>query len=40
MTYEVNTKHKDRLFTILFGRSENKAWALELYNAVNDSHQE
>lgn len=38
MTYEVNRKHKDRLFTILFGRSENKAWALELYNAVNDSH--
>lgn len=38
MTYEVNRKHKDRLFTILFGRSENKEWALELYNAVNDSH--
>ncbi len=33
----VNKDHKDRIFNILFGRPENKAWALELYNAVNDS---
>jgi hypothetical protein len=39
MTEEnINAKYKDRLFTILFGRSENKAWALELYNAMNGSH--
>ena len=34
----INREHKDRLFTILFGRSENKAWALDLYNAMNGSH--
>ena len=34
----VNKKHKDRLFSYLFGREENKQWTLELYNAINDSH--
>ena len=33
----INREYKDRLFTQLFGRSENKAWTLELYNAVNGS---
>ena len=33
----INRKYKDRLFTLLFGRSENRAWTLELYNAVNGS---
>ena len=34
----INKEHKDRLFTKLFGQSENKAWTLELYNAVNGSN--
>ncbi len=34
----INNEHKDRLFTLLFGRSENRAWTLELYNAVNGFH--
>lgn len=33
----VNRKYKDRLFTFIFGNSENKAWTLSLYNAVNGS---
>ena len=33
----VNKEHKDRLFTLLFGRNENRAWTLELYNAINGS---
>ena len=33
----VHREHKDRLFSFNFGRSENKAWALELYNAINGS---
>lgn len=33
----VNFEHKDRLFTYLFGREENKEWILSLYNAVNGS---
>ena len=33
----VNKDHKDRLFTFMFGREENKAWILSLYNAVNGS---
>lgn len=32
-----NRQHKDRLFTFLFGREENKEWTLSLYNAVNGS---
>ena len=34
----VNKEHKDRLFTLLFGRNENRAWTLELYNAINGSN--
>ena len=34
----IQKEHKDRLFNFLFGRAENKAWTLELYNAVNGSH--
>ncbi len=30
---KINTKHKDRLFCFIFGRSENKKWSLDLYNA-------
>ena len=33
----VNRKYKDRLFTFIFGNSENKAWTLSLYNAMNGS---
>ena len=32
-----NAQYKDRLFNFLFGRKENKAWTLSLYNAVNGS---
>ena len=31
----INREHKDRLFSFMFGSSENKRWTLELYNAVN-----
>ncbi len=31
-------EYKDRQFTFIFGSSENKAWTLSLYNAVNGSH--
>lgn len=31
----INNTHKDRLFTFLFGREENREWTLSLYNAVN-----
>lgn len=34
---EINSKFKDRLFSFIFGREENKHWTLELYNAVNSS---
>ena len=33
----VNFEHKDRLFTFMFGREENREWMLSLYNAVNGS---
>lgn len=33
----LNRKYKDRLFTFIFGNSENKDWTLSLYNAVNGS---
>ena len=33
----INQKHKDRLFSFIFGRDENKQWSLELYNAVNNT---
>ena len=32
---EINRTNKDRLFRLIFGRPENKAWTLDLYNAVN-----
>ena len=35
MSEEVNREHKDRLFCFIFGRAENRAWTLTLYNAVN-----
>ena len=34
---QVEKEYKDRLFSFIFGREENKAWTLELYNAVNGS---
>ena len=33
----VNREYKDRLFNFVFGSEENKAWTLDLYNAVNGS---
>ena len=36
--YGINRKYKDRLFTFIFGREENKAWTLSLYNAVNHTN--
>lgn len=35
---QVNQEYKDRLFTFIFGREENREWTLSLYNAVNGSH--
>lgn len=34
---EINRKHKDRLFTFLFGEKGHKEWTLSLYNAVNNT---
>ncbi len=34
----IRRNHKDRLFNFIFGSEENRAWTLQLYNAVNDSH--
>ena len=34
---DANKKYKDRLFYYIFGKEENKAWTLSLYNAVNGS---
>ena len=34
----VQREYKDRLFNLLFGSEENKAWTLSLYNAINQSH--
>ena len=34
----VNTKQKDRLFKIIFGRQENREWTLSLYNAINGTN--
>jgi len=31
----VSREYKDRLFNFIFGSEENKAWTLNLYNAVN-----
>ena len=33
----VSREYKDRLFNFLFGSEENKAWTLNLYNAVNST---
>lgn len=33
----INSKHKDRLFSFLFGNHEHREWTLSLYNAVNGS---
>ena len=33
----ITRKHKDRLFSFIYGREEHKDWTLELYNAVNES---
>ena len=35
MEEHANREHKDRLFCFIFGRVENRSWALSLYNAVN-----
>lgn len=32
---EINIEYKDRLFKSIFGRTDNKQWTLDLYNAVN-----
>ncbi|MDE5583694.1 MAG: hypothetical protein K2J08_08315 [Ruminococcus sp.] len=33
----VNCNYKDRMFTFIFGNSENKEWTLSLDNAINGS---
>lgn len=33
-----NREYRDRLFKFIFGKEENKAWTLSLYNAVNGSN--
>ena len=35
---EINRENKDRLFRFIFGREENKAWTLSLYNAINGTN--
>lgn len=35
MSDAIHNEHKSRLFSFIFGREENKRWALSLYNAVN-----
>ena len=32
---KINYQYKDRLFKFIFGNPANKAWTLNLYNAVN-----
>lgn len=34
----INHEYKDRLFSFIFGREENKHWTLSLYNAINHSN--
>ena len=34
----INVEHKDRLFSLIFGKEKNKKWTLALYNAVNHSN--
>ena len=38
MMATINRKHKDRLFSFLFGEKGRKEWTLSLYNAVNSTH--
>ena len=38
MSESPNKNNKDRLFKMIYGREENKAWTLSLYNAVNGSN--
>ena len=33
----IQRTYKDRLFNFIFGRVENRAWTLNLYNIVNGS---
>ena len=33
----VNDEHKDRVFKFMFGNPDNRAWTLDLYNAINGS---
>ncbi|MBP3238273.1 MAG: hypothetical protein J6M24_04160 [Lachnospiraceae bacterium] len=40
MSENPNKENKDRLFKFIFGREENKAWTLSLYNAINGSSYE
>ena len=35
---EISGQSKDRLFRYIFGRPENRAWTLSLYNAVNGTN--
>jgi len=35
--YRINPRYKDKLFCKIFGREKHKRYALELYNAVNNS---
>ena len=35
--YKINDKYKDRLFRFIFGHEENKNYALDLYNAINNT---
>ncbi|MBR0132487.1 MAG: hypothetical protein IJM14_05330 [Lachnospiraceae bacterium] len=37
MSESPNKNNKDRLFKMIYGREENKAWTLSLYNAINGS---
>ncbi len=37
MSERINREYKDRLFSFIFGREENKAWTLSLYNALNET---
>ena len=36
--FRVNPKYKDRLFCTIFGKEKYKKYALDLYNAVNESN--
>ncbi len=40
MSEKINRNSKDRLFCFIFGRMENRAWTLSLYNAMNGTSYE